>query len=241
MLHKTRGIVFKTTDYSESSVVVQIFTEKFGLQSYLISGIKRPKSKIKLNSLQPLHLLDMIVYHKASGNIQRVSELRQQPVFQSIPYDIVKSSIAMFLNEVLYKSLRQHGTDEVLFEFLFHAVGILDSLNQGLANFHLYFLLRLSRFLGFYPDTTLADAAAYFDLANGNYSKIQPPHALIVEPPFTALWSDILSANFDNLQNLQISSPERKVLLQKIIQYYQLHMEGLGEIRSHRVLEEVLA
>ncbi|MHB1177769.1 MAG: DNA repair protein RecO [Daejeonella sp.] len=241
MLHKTRGIVFKTTDYSESSVVVQIFTEKFGLQSYLINGIKRPKSKIKLNSLQPLHLLDMIVYHKASGNIQRVSELRQQPVFQSIPYDIAKSSITMFLNEVLYKSLRQHEADEVLFEFLFHAVEILDSLNQGLANFHLYFLLRLSRFLGFYPDTTLAATAAYFDLGNGNYAKMQPSHALIVEPPFTVLWTRLLNANFDNLQMLKISSHERKVLLQKILLYYKLHIEGLGEIRSHEVLEEVLS
>ncbi len=241
MLHKTRGIVFKTTDYSESSVVVQIFTEKFGLQSYLINGVKRPKSKIKLNSLQPLHLLDMIVYHKASGNIQRVSELRQQPVFQSIPYDIAKSSITMFLNEVLYKSLRQHEADEVLFEFLFHAIEILDSLNLGLANFHLYFLLRLSRFLGFYPDTTLAATAGYFDLENGNYLKMQPPHALIIKPPLTALWTNILNANFDNLHLLQISAAERKVLLLKILHYYKLHIEGMGEIRSHEVLEEVLS
>ncbi len=240
MLHKTRGIVFKTTDYSESSVVVQIFTEKFGLQSYLINGVKRPKSKIRLNTLQPLHLLDMIVYHKASGNIQRVSELRQQPVFQTIPYDIAKSSIAMFLNEVLYKSLRLHEADEVLFEFLFHAIEILDSLSHGLANFHLYFLLRLTRFLGFYPDKTLSATSEYFDLVNGNYSKMQPPHALILEPPFTALWTRILNANFDNLQMLQMSSNERKILLQKILLYYKLHIESLGEIRSHEVLEEVL-
>ena len=151
MLYKTRGIVFKTTNYSESSVVVQVFTEKFGLQSYLINGIKKPKSKIKLNSLQPLHLLDMVVYHKSTGGIQRVSELRHQPVFLTIPYDIVKSSIVLFLNEVLYKSLKQHEADEVLFEFLFHAIEILDSVSVGLANFHLYFLLRLTRFLGFYP------------------------------------------------------------------------------------------
>jgi DNA repair protein RecO (recombination protein O) len=241
MLHKTRGIVFKVTDYSESSVVVQIFTEKFGLQSYLINGIKRPKSKIKLNSLQPLHLLDMIVYHKTSGNIQRVSELRHQPVFQSIPYDIVKSSIAMFLNEVLYKSLRQQQPDEVLFEFLFHAVEILDSLNSGLANFHLYFLLRLTRFLGFYPDKTLASSSAWFDLKDGNYSNAQPAHLLIIEPPFTALWIAILKSNFDNLDKLHISGPARKLLLEKIITYYQLHIEGFGEVKSVEVLEEVLS
>lgn len=240
MLYKTRGIVFKVTDYSESSVVVQIFTEKFGLQSYLINGVKKPKAKIRLSSLQPLHLLEMIVYHKTNGNIQRVSELRHLPVFQSIPYDIAKSSITMFLNEVLYKSLRQHEPDEVLFEFLFHAIEILDSLNAGLANFHLYFLLRLTRFLGFYPDRTSASPAAWFDLKDGNYSKAQPPHALIVEPPLTALWTSILNSNFDNLQSLHISGADRKALLEKILTYYQLHVEGFGQVKSMGVLEEVL-
>ena len=240
MLHKTRGIVFKTTNYSESSVIVQVFTEKFGLQSYLINGVKRPKSKIKLNSLQPLHLLDMIVYHKASGNIQRVSELRHQPVFLSIPYDIVKSSITMFLNEVLYKSLRQHDADEVLFEFLFHAIEILDSLSSGLANFHLYFLLRLTRFLGFYPDRTLADSAAYFDLQNGAYSSKLPPHSFALEAPYTSLWSSILNSNFDNLNKLNISAADRKYLLERILDYYRMHIEGFGQVRSHEVLEEVL-
>lgn len=240
MLHKTRGIVFKTTNYSESSVVVQVFTEKFGLQSYLIKGVKRPKSKIKLNSLQPLHLLEMVVYHKAAGNIQGVSELRHQPVFLSIPYDIIKSSITLFLNEVLYKSLRQHDADEVLFEFLFHAIEILDSISLGLANFHLYFLLRLTRFLGFYPDTTLAASASYFDLKNGDYSKMQPAHNLILEPPHTALWTRILNSNFDNLHSLHISLAERKFLLEKILQYYQLHVEGFGQVKSHEILEEVL-
>lgn len=241
MLHKTRGIVFKTTDYSESSVVVQIFTEKFGLQSYLINGVKRPKAKIKLNSLQALHLLDMVVYHKNNGNIQRVSELRHLPVFITIPYDIVKSSIVMFLNEMLYKSLKQHDADEVLFEFLFHAIEILDSMSKGISNFHLYFLLRLTRFLGFYPDTSLASSADYFDLKLGCYSKSQPPHSQILEQPFTSIWTALLNAKFDNLESLSISSFERKHLLYKILEYYQLHIEGLGPVKSHEVLEEVLA
>lgn len=240
MLHKTRGIVFKTTDYSESSVVVQVFTEKFGLQSYLINGIKRPKSKIRLNSLQPLHLLDMVVYHKSSGRIQRVSELRHQPVFLSIPYNIVKSSIIMFLNEVLYKSLKQHEADDVLFEFLFHAIEILDSMSNGLANFHLYFLLRLTRFLGFYPDMTRASAGAFFDLRDGGYSRTQPSHAHILEPQYAAVWTAILNSNFDDLENLKISAAERKFLLEKILDYYRNHLESFGQIRSHEVLEEVL-
>jgi len=241
MLHKTRGIVFKTTNYSESSVVVQIFTEKFGIQSYLINGVKKPRAKIGMNILQPLHLLDMVVYHKAAGNIQRAAEIRQTPVFLTIPYDIVKSSLVMFLNEVLYRSIKQQTADEILFEFLFHAIEILDRMEKGVLNFHLYFLLRLTRFLGFYPDITEAAGASYFDLSNGCFTKHIPPHSSIIEQPLTAVWLKILQSNFDNLHSLQISTTDRRILLTKILDYYRLHIESLGPIKSHLVLEEVLS
>src|ERR1700749_4300037 len=122
MLHKTRGIVFKTTGYGESSVIVQIFTEKFGLQSYIINGVNKPRAKINRNMLQPLHLLDMVVYHKAVGNIQRIAELKNDPHLQSIPYDVVKTAVGMFVNEVLYKAVKHQATDEQLFGFLSHGI-----------------------------------------------------------------------------------------------------------------------
>ena len=147
----------------------------------------------------------------------------------------------MFLNEVLYKSLKQHESDEVLFEFLFHAIEILDSISNGSANFHLYFLLRLTRFLGFYPDMTLAASGTYFDLRDGGYARMQPPHAQILEPHYAGLWTSILNSNFDDLENLKISSSDRKFLLEKILDYYRNHIEGFGQIRSHEVLEEVLS
>src|ERR1700754_2638836 len=140
MLHKTRGIVFKTTDYGETSVIVQIFTEKFGLQSYIINAVKKPRAKISRNMLQPLHLLDMVVYHKNTGQVHRIAELKSSPVLQSIPYDVVKSSIAMFLNEVLYKAVRQQTAEESLFDFVFNAIEWLDHQSEGLANFPLAFL-----------------------------------------------------------------------------------------------------
>src|SRR3954463_15310211 len=122
MLHKTRGIVFKTTDYGETSVIVQVFTEKFGLQSYIINGARKPKAKITHNMLQPLHLLDMVVYHKNTGQVQRVAELKNSPVLQSIPYVMIKNCIALFLNEVLYKAVKQQSADENLFDFIFNAI-----------------------------------------------------------------------------------------------------------------------
>jgi DNA repair protein RecO (recombination protein O) len=240
MLHKTRGIIFKTTDYSESSVIAQIFTEKFGLQSYMINGVKKPRAKIRQNMLQPLHLLDMIVYHKPAANIQRVSDLRATPVFQSIPYDMVKRSLVLFLNEVLYKSIRQQSADEILFEYVYHSIELLDRMSHGTANFHLYFLLRLTRFLGFYPDKTNASSSEFFDLKSGTYSNSSPGHFFIIQNPYTAYWTELLSNNLDKPAQISLTPNERKFLVEKLLDYYRLHVENFGEIRSHRILEDVL-
>jgi DNA repair protein RecO (recombination protein O) len=240
MLHKTRGIVFKTTDYGESSVVVQVFTEKFGLQSYMVNGAKKPKAKISRNMLQPLHLLDMVVYHKETGNVQRIKELKNSPLLQTIPYDVIKSSVAMFLNEVLYKAVKQQSADEQLFDFAFSAIEWLDNQTEGLANFHLLFLIRLTRYLGFYPDRYLAGEADYFDLKNGVFSKYKPDSVLYLSPPHTQNFTTLLQSNFENIAAVKLSNDERRYLISKLLEYYALHIEGFGNIKSHEVLEEVL-
>lgn len=238
MLHKTRGIVFKTTDYGETSVIVQIFTEKFGLQSYIINGVKKPRAKISRNMLQPLHLLDMVVYHKNTGQVQRIAELKNSPVLQTIPYDVIKSSIVLFLNEVLYKAVRQQSADENMFDFIFNAIEWLDNQTEGVANFHLLFLTRLTRFLGFSPNQ-IANPD-YFDMKNGVFSKYKPEGFSYLSPPHTQNFYDLLQSSFENINQLKFTNDERRYLVQKLLEYYALHIEGFGNIRSHEVLEEVL-
>jgi len=240
MLHKTRGIVFKTTDYSESSVVVQIFTEKFGLQSYIINGVKKPKAKISRNMLQPLHLVDMVVYHKSTGNVQRIAELKNSPVLQSIPYDVIKSCIAMFLNEVLYKAVKQQTPDENIFDFIFNAIELLDNKTRGLANFHLLFLVQLTRYLGFYPHGLQAASANYFDMKDGVFSNYKPDSVQYLSPPHTKNFYTLLQSNFGTIDEVKLSNDERRYLINKLLEYYAMHIEGFGNIRSHEVLEEVL-
>src|SRR4051812_33656990 len=128
MLHKTRGIVFHVTPYAESSVVAKIYTEQLGLQSYLVNGVRSKKAKIKSGLLQPLSLLDMVVYHKDRGGLQRIKELRQATggQFSTIPFDVVKSSVVIFINEVLYKSVKEEEANPQLFDFIFHALQLLD-------------------------------------------------------------------------------------------------------------------
>jgi DNA repair protein RecO (recombination protein O) len=241
MLHKTRGIVFKTTDYGESSVIVQVFTEKFGLQSYIVNGARKPKAKIARNMLQPLHLLDMVVYHKNTGNVQRIKELKNLPQLLTIPYDVIKSSLAIFLNEVLYKALKQQAADESSFDFVFSAIEWLDHQTEGLANFHLLFLIQLTRYLGFYPDRYLAGEADYFDLKNGVFSRYKPDSVLYLSPPYTQKFTMLLQCSFENMAQLKLNNDDRRYLVQKLLEYYALHVEGFGNVRSHEVLEEVLS
>lgn len=240
MLHKTRGIVFKTTDYSESSVVVQIFTEKFGLQSYIINGARKPKAKIGRNMLQPLSLVDMVVYHKAAGNIQRISALKNSPQLQTIPYDVIKSCLAMFLNEVLYKAIKQQVADERSFDFIFNSIELLDHADRGLANFHLVFLIQLTRYLGFYPHGTQLENANYFDMKNGVFSPYKPDSASYLSPPHTSNFYNLLKSGFGHIGEIKLSNDERRYLINKLLEYYALHIEGFGNVKSHEVLEEVL-
>lgn len=241
MLHKTRGIVLKTTTYNESSVVVQVFTERFGIQSYLINGVKKPKAKIPMNVLQPLHLLEMVVYHKQNAQIQRVAEARPMPLFKTIPYEVIKNTMVQFLNEVLYKSIRQQHTDEHLFEYLFHAISWLDETDEFSVNFHLSFLMKLTRFLGFAPQEQARFDQKYFDLQEGNFTSLSPIHPYFISDADGNLLLQLLNMPFERNGEIKLDNTHRRFILDKILIYYQLHAASFGQIKSHQILEEILS
>ncbi|HYH55668.1 MAG TPA: DNA repair protein RecO, partial [Anseongella sp.] len=236
MLHKTRGIVLKTTDYGDSSIIAQVFTEKLGLQSYLVNGIKKPKSRISLNVLQPLHLLEMVVYQKNTVSVQRARDIRNQPVFLRIPLDISKSTVTLFLCEVLYKVLRQQpGEDVPLFGYIFNSMELLDHQEGSPANFHLLFLMGLTRYLGFFPDTRMA-GYGYFDLQNGRFMEREPLHPWYIGPPLASRWKELAESSYEYLGDIKISPPERQQLVKGLLEYYSLHVEGFGKVRSYEIL-----
>lgn len=241
MLHKVRGIVLKTTNYSESSVIVQVLTDKFGMQSYLINGVKKPKAKIKMNMLQSLHLLDMVVYHKANTNIQRVSEVRQTPVFKSIPYDMVKTSIVIFLNEVLYKSIRQQSADEDLFDYIFNSVAWFDEVEEISPNFHLSFLLKLTRFLGFAPNQKRRNDQVYFDLQEGEFFSRVPIHANYLQLDDALQFISLFNTPLEKNSEIKLANTQRRFLLDKILVFYALHTASFGTVQSHKILETLLS
>ena len=238
MLQRTRGIALKVTKYSENSVVAQIYTEYLGLQSYLIPGARKPKAKIHANLLQPLHLLDMVVYVKENGSLQRIKEAQASPSLKTIPLDIQKSAVSMFINEVLFKVLKHQAADPHLYHFIHQSILWLDETTGSISNFHLCFLMKLSRFLG-YTLTTTAEVKPYFDLVEGIFTAYAPAHTYVLQEPHTSIFHGILTANYDESQALIINHSDRIYLLQQIINFYKLHTENFGKINSLLILEEI--
>ncbi len=240
MLHKTRGIFLKSTAYSESSLVVQIYTEKFGTQSYLLQGVRKNKSKIRTSILQPLHLFEMVVYHKEQGGLQRISECKNQPLFNHIPYDVLKSSMSIFICELLYNTLKEHHEEPELFDFIFQAIQVLDLTEKKISNFHLWFLVKFTKYLGFYPQNNLDSHTQYFDLRSAAFVSSIPTHPMFMDVEETKLMNFLLNNSIEVILDMKLSPSLRKSMVSNLLSYYQTHIENFKGLKSHIILEEVL-
>jgi DNA repair protein RecO (recombination protein O) len=226
MLHKTQGIVLNYMRYRDTSIIVKIYTEKFGIQSYIENGIRSIRSKNKIALFQPMTLLDLVVYHDERKPIQRIAEVRCLQPFKSLPYDIGKSSIALFLIEILGKTLKEEEENQSLFGFLQQSILVLDELER-FENFHLIFLLQLSFFLGFSPHEA-AEISNQFQENNIGLA--------VTEVDELAL-NQLIEATYGS--ELNLNRTHRNHLLDVIIIYYRLHIENFGNIKSLQVLKEV--
>ena len=230
MLHKTRGIVLNFVKYRETSIVTRIYTEDFGLQSYIVNSVRgsQRKSRSKISFFQPLTQLDLVVYYRKNAGLNRISDIRCPEPYQSIPYDVLKSSIAMFVTEVLNKSLKEEEGNAELFSFIQQSLLVFDHMTEGYENFHLQFMLKLSRYLGFMPQS----ARDFF---------IQV-YEFVGKPTITDEEEQLLSQLLENryTDHVVVSRAIRQLLLDDLIKLYQLHVANFGEFKSIEVLREVL-
>jgi DNA repair protein RecO (recombination protein O) len=241
MYHTTRGIVFRQTKYSDSSLVVRILTEEMGLRSYIIKGARGPKAKMKASLFQPLTLLELVVSQKEKTDLQHIREARVAYPYQSMHIDIRKSSILLFLNELLYKSIQEEAVNPELFHFIFDHLIMLDQTTDNPANFHLLFIIHLTRNLGFFPHGRYLNDNTVFDLMEGQFIQAE---ALPAENFITGLncywFSKLLATSPEKFYSVAVPSAVRGELLEKILRYYHLHLPLTGEFKSHIVLHDVL-
>lgn len=241
MIAKTQGIVFHQIKYSESSLIVKIYTREFGIQSYLVKGVRSKKSKISPALLQHLSLLEIVVSHKEKSNLHYIREIRSAHQYVSIPYDMIKSSIILFVNELLIKAIQEEESNPSLFDFLFQSMQWLDLATEKYVNFHLIFSIQLSRYLGFYPRGIYSPATPYFDLEEGCFENRRPIHHNYLQGKEANKLSLLTDYSLDSIKELKLNNEDRNKLLDQIVQYYSLHLPNFGELKSLDVLRTVLS
>ncbi|MEO6904484.1 MAG: DNA repair protein RecO [Bacteroidia bacterium] len=241
MIQKTNGIVLHAVKYSETNLIVKIYTLQFGLQSYILNNTRSKKSKNKASFLQPLALVEIVVSANHKNKLQRITEITILEPYYDIPFNIHKSAIIIFLNEILYKSIKEDHSDINLFEFIKNSLLMLDLNTANCSNFHIYFMIQLSKYLGFYPEEKIVIIPTFFDLKEGRFLRQRPFHPHYLTAENSEILCSFINTTYDELHLIRITKAERKQILQALILYYQLHIQTIGEIKSLDVLEEIAA
>lgn len=237
MLVKTKAIVLSALKYQEKSLIVKCFTESDGLKSYFVpSAYSGKKSNQKIAYFQPLTLLEIEANHKNKGTLEHFKEIKLATAFQTINTNIFKSTIVIFLSEMLHHSIKEEEKNQSLFTFLEAALLWLDT-HEETANFHLILLLEMSKFLGFYPDTSDADYK-HFEMTEGVFSPFQGVSCLTEHE--THLFKKLLHLKFDSDQKI-FAGIERQILLKVLLDYYTIHLDGFKKPKSLEVLKEVFS
>jgi DNA repair protein RecO (recombination protein O) len=240
-IQKHRAIVIRTTPFSETSVVLTCFTDKLGIQTYLINGVRSGKGAIRPSHLLPLNLLELDAYHQQNKNMQRIKELKCIPVLHDLHFNMLKSAIALFIAEVLSRLIKEEDhTDSNTFEFLFSSIQMLDVMHDGVANFPITFLSHFTRYMGFYPKLNFSAVNNAFHLQEGEF---MPYHAgeihMMNETDSHSLYQ-VLCRDVASSAQLKIDYESRKRILEHLLDYYRLHVQGQFDIQSHHILHEVL-
>lgn len=239
MIDTTEAIVLHHFKYSDTSIILHAYTRNYGRLSFMLQGVRKRNSRIKINLFQPLYILELEMYYKEKRQLQKVKEARNAYPYQSIPHDYRKTSMALFVAEMLYKCLREEEPNPELFAFISHHLRIFDLKKQGLANFHLYFMARLTKYLGFFPHNNFdATSAPYFDGKKGHFTAFPPKHHHHLEKEESALLSQLLSLSENQHEELEISRNRRIKILHALVNFYYLHIPGMGHINSFEILKD---
>ena len=243
-LHKTKGIVLRAVKYGETSLIVTIFTELFGLQSYLVNGVRTSSKKGsgKANLFQPTAILDMVVYHNELKHLNRIKEFKWSYLYKNIFSDVPKNAVALFMIELLTKCLKQPEANPELFEFCEDAFIHLDESDGSvMANFPLFFALHLPVFFGFRISDEYSDKNSIVDLQEGMFVPERPDHFHFLEGKQAEVTSELLKMmQPEELEQLKLNHDFRRQLLFAYETYYALHIQDFGTMKTLPVLKEVL-
>jgi len=239
MLHKTKGIILHQIKYTDSGVIVQVYTRDFGRQSIMIKGLRSRKSGKHNVLFQPMFILDLVFYYRESREIQILKDFSVSHSPADIYADVKKSCIAVFLAEILASVLREESPNFELFDYIEDSIKYLDKCGAGSSNFHIAFLIGLSSYLGFEPGKRDDPEKIYFDLLNGTFVYLPPLQSAYADPHISDILAEFFRVSFDQMRTIPLTGSQRNEVLETIIRYFSIHLPGLKRINSLEILKEI--
>lgn len=239
MMVKTKGVVLHSLNYGESQMIVDMFTELYGRMSFICHISNSPKAKLKKMYFQPLHLLDLEFDYRQTKSLQRIKDIRLSCNFTSIPFDSHKIAITLFLSEFLYHTTRDEQLNSLLFQYIDMSVRWLDESDRHFSNFHLVFMMRLSRFIGFFPNLENYEEGDYFDLRNGCFTKTRALHPDVLPPEEASKIGLLMRMNYESMHLFRMNRTERNRCTEIILNYYRLHVPNFPELKSLSIMQEL--
>lgn len=239
MLQKIQGVVLHQFRYGETSIIAHVYTREYGRHSFLFKGIRGKRSRIRPNLVQPFSVLNIESDIREGRDLSIVREASQAQNIHSIYYNVRKSAQALFMSEVLYHCLKEEVPNSLLYDFMVNSIAYFDTLEEGSADFHIYFLVRLSRYLGFYPLSKTNGTESVFDMKEGTFMDKIPLHDAYIDGKNSELLNDILNHDYEHLISKKLSQNGRNEMLDAVLRFYSAHIEGVTKINSYIILREI--
>jgi DNA repair protein RecO (recombination protein O) len=239
VIERTSGIVLNQIKHTDSGIVAQVFTEKFGRQSFMVKGVRNRKSGRQAALFRPLTVLDMIVYYRDVRSMQSLKEVTVEFAPAGIYGNILKSSMAIFIGEVLTAVLREEGQQAETYGYIKESIMYLDSRTDNCPNFHIAFLIGLTGFLGFEPGKQSDGDHKVFDLVNGCFMPVPPAHGIYSGTEISSVFAEFFQSSWETMNSIALTGQMRNDVLSELLRFYSVHLTSLGKIKSIDVLREV--
>lgn len=239
MLLKTQGIVLRNVKFGETSLIIDVYTAEKGRQSYVVNGVRSPKAKIRQSMIGVSSLVDLVVYHRDTKDVNRIKEVKPAYVYNAIPFNVVKGTVALFMSELISKTVKESEENPALFDFIINSFVALDEARK-VTLFPLVFPILLMHYLGFVPGNDWNEKNPYLDFREGIFVPVQP-HILSFDKELSQIFYYLLRVDISDMDEIDISKNNRRLLLDGVLNYYRHHVDNFKELNSHRILRDVLS
>jgi len=238
-MHQSRAIVLHQIKYSETSLILKIYTEKEGLLSFIAKGVRGKKGRLRTAQFQLLNLLDLGYSRGNKSQLRHITDLKIAEPFTELLFNPVKRSIGLFMAELIQHCIKEEEANIPLFNFLFNSIHWLDLSKDNCNHFHIHFMMRLTKYLGFSPMLEGHHSDGYFDLQQGSFTHHKPLHPHFIEGEELCAWKELLNCSLENFNRLQFTNDLKRRVVQALMNYYKLHLIHFKELNSQHILQTV--